>query len=393
MFCDASSPPCSQPSLPTPVNLEIARFWEFFAVVRVFFWLQYSSDTYHHDTYCHKVPFGCVSPSLKAHLLLPGDNTWSINTMARLPLEITDMIVDYLHKDRSSLATCSAVSKTLLPASRYHLFHRVKILNARVATFVDLLKSPLSTINGHIRFVHISGIRLRRFDLDSVRRIFALPAVRTLFLYCVNWESFPEATRSFLLTGLPKIITLKLRLVRFPVFSQFAGLLSACSSLQTLDVADISYVKMPSSVIPLQSNIHLRRLEIGGPLVGKIDAQMLRGFLALPNVCHLESFKYLDLHREIPQVWRFMQRLKPVLKDFVVSFTGESESAYYKSCLFIYTPLMDILIYRTVLTNVPFQRVHWAPIHWISHQHYKISRPQWLSRPRSRHPSAIHTAY
>ncbi|RDX46357.1 hypothetical protein OH76DRAFT_1356237, partial [Lentinus brumalis] len=48
----------------------------------------------------------------------------------RLPAEVTDNILDYLHDDRPALRTCCLVSRSWLPSCRYHLFSEVVVRSA-----------------------------------------------------------------------------------------------------------------------------------------------------------------------------------------------------------------------------------------------------------------------
>ena len=47
--------------------------------------------------------------------------------VARLPPELIDRIIDYLHSDPRSLAACSLVCKLWEPTSRFHLFRRIDL--------------------------------------------------------------------------------------------------------------------------------------------------------------------------------------------------------------------------------------------------------------------------
>lgn len=44
-----------------------------------------------------------------------------------LPLELSDRIIDFLYDDKASLAQCSLVAHSWLPASRYHLFRCIEL--------------------------------------------------------------------------------------------------------------------------------------------------------------------------------------------------------------------------------------------------------------------------
>ena len=48
-----------------------------------------------------------------------------------LPVELTDMIIDFLHDDVTSLLACALVSHSWLPSSRLHLFHSYAINDSK----------------------------------------------------------------------------------------------------------------------------------------------------------------------------------------------------------------------------------------------------------------------
>ncbi|KAH9915123.1 uncharacterized protein B0H18DRAFT_915170, partial [Fomitopsis serialis] len=69
--------------------------------------------------------------------------------MVRLPPELTDRIIDYLHTDVHSLCACALTCRTWLPAARYHRFRSVSVAHEEgIATFETLVAS--SPAIGHI---------------------------------------------------------------------------------------------------------------------------------------------------------------------------------------------------------------------------------------------------
>jgi len=44
-----------------------------------------------------------------------------------LPNEIQDRILDFLYDPKSALETCALVCRAWVPASRYHLFSRIRL--------------------------------------------------------------------------------------------------------------------------------------------------------------------------------------------------------------------------------------------------------------------------
>lgn len=62
-------------------------------------------------------------------MLLELDNYQGMDL--RLPVELWDNILDHLWEDRDSLAECSLVCRTWLPAARTHLFHTVALVRLK----------------------------------------------------------------------------------------------------------------------------------------------------------------------------------------------------------------------------------------------------------------------
>lgn len=64
-----------------------------------------------------------------------------------VPQELVDMVVDHLHDDRASLASCCLVSKSWIDPSRHHLFQKVRVPGEEngkksFEAFVNLLNQP-----------------------------------------------------------------------------------------------------------------------------------------------------------------------------------------------------------------------------------------------------------
>ncbi|OCH94035.1 hypothetical protein OBBRIDRAFT_723682, partial [Obba rivulosa] len=50
---------------------------------------------------------------------------------SELPPELTDRIIDFLYGDKYTLAACGLVCRAWVPASRFHLFHSVRLRTKR----------------------------------------------------------------------------------------------------------------------------------------------------------------------------------------------------------------------------------------------------------------------
>ncbi|KAJ7056773.1 hypothetical protein C8F01DRAFT_1154879 [Mycena amicta] len=75
----------------------------------------------------------------------------------RLPRELCDFIIDFLHTDSHALAECALVCRAWTLASRYHLFGHIDLSSKKtrrllsLTTFNDLLASPHSTFPVSVR--------------------------------------------------------------------------------------------------------------------------------------------------------------------------------------------------------------------------------------------------
>jgi hypothetical protein len=82
-------------------------------------------------------------------------HSYTATTMTRIPAELTDRIIDFLHSDKKTLATCALVCKSWIPSSRFHLFEKLHINHETTRTFMDLLQSNNSTIEKYAQTLWI----------------------------------------------------------------------------------------------------------------------------------------------------------------------------------------------------------------------------------------------
>ncbi|TCD66774.1 hypothetical protein EIP91_000965 [Steccherinum ochraceum] len=94
------------------------------------------------------------------HRDIPLDSRPDTQARPHIPLELVDIILDYLHDDKPTLAACSLVSRDWRPSTRYHLFQALHIGgDAIVGGYDNFLRfldaSP--SIRPYIRSLHVSG--------------------------------------------------------------------------------------------------------------------------------------------------------------------------------------------------------------------------------------------
>ncbi|EMD30983.1 hypothetical protein CERSUDRAFT_100782 [Gelatoporia subvermispora B] len=162
----------------------------------------------------------------------------------RLPPELTDRIIDFLHDDIPALANCGLVCRTWLPSSRLHLFRRIEILQPVTTMlawsqraesrdkFEDLIRtSPrLRHYVGEL-VVTLASEYDTAFLLRTARHF---GRVRDLTLH--SYMSLPPNAHALAALGRPAALTLVAPLVRAP--STLAAYLIAFPSVETLCLAE-----------------------------------------------------------------------------------------------------------------------------------------------------------
>lgn len=102
-----------------------------------------------------------------------------------IPPEICDRIIDYLHDDRTSLASCALTCHAWLSSARYHQFRETRIEWKKFHSFLDILStSPpglaRAIANLEIHSLHPKSTVWRDVDFDAFLANF--PRVSTLTL-------------------------------------------------------------------------------------------------------------------------------------------------------------------------------------------------------------------
>jgi hypothetical protein len=160
---------------------------------------------------------------------------------SRLPPELTDTVIDYLHDDKHSLAACSLVCQAWVPASRYHLFGSVTIPPRKVQSFIDIIYSRTCTIRPHVsRFVVDQLPPLQQFQTIVVA-IHTLPFVRSLYLRNTVLVPSPAELRVIAGSMFGRIINLILENVGFGTFDDFVLFMSSFPRLETFVVRQLSW--------------------------------------------------------------------------------------------------------------------------------------------------------
>ncbi|KAJ3520615.1 hypothetical protein NM688_g9137 [Phlebia brevispora] len=149
------------------------------------------------------MPSGNLSTDAVA-LSTEADSTASLNEQRRmkLPQELSDMIVDFLHDDRDTLKACSLVCRAWVPSSHLHLFYAITVHAAAFSdALLQLLRSS-AVVSSSIRVLKVVPSKSAAGHIiaptAALSVLSCLPALHTLFLHVpiANRErETPEAPR------------------------------------------------------------------------------------------------------------------------------------------------------------------------------------------------------
>ncbi|CAL1715684.1 unnamed protein product [Somion occarium] len=200
-------------------------------------------------------------------------------SVALLPQELVDHIIDFLHDDKKTLARCCLVNHMWLPSSRYHLFHSISL---SIRNHKD--RSP----------THSASKTLKRFTNFVSKHLYARRLIRSLSI-SKGQGSFSVSIHS----------------------SHLVALVIALSRLQTLSLKSVYLLGAdPKDGISLlfqtQSCLRLDelRFEYGifaaseDALFGAPFIDFLSAFSHIDKLCFLgnASFRDRDTIAEIPDL-------------------------------------------------------------------------------------------
>ncbi|KZP17088.1 hypothetical protein FIBSPDRAFT_35656 [Athelia psychrophila] len=155
------------------------------------------------------------------------------------------------------LSSCALVARSWVWSSRSHQFRTLHFVYSRqrqqLSGLLDLIRSPICTINNHVFEINLDLLTLLASDMMSLA---SLSKIRSIELRGPPWPSPPEVASwqdglSTLLASFTHLTTLEISFVSFTSLSPFATLAGACSNLQTLSIR-IAYLPLgsPSDTYP-----------------------------------------------------------------------------------------------------------------------------------------------
>jgi hypothetical protein len=112
-----------------------------------------------------------------------------------IPQELSDLIIDFLYNDVSALCSAGLVCKSWLPASRFHLFSRIKLSSWNVPHFLELICAEGSIVLHHIVDFAIRVDEIQMLE-EMLLRLPLLSNLKTLRLSHINMASLtPDAKK------------------------------------------------------------------------------------------------------------------------------------------------------------------------------------------------------
>jgi hypothetical protein len=241
--------------------------------------------------------------------------------MTRLPPELTDHIIDFLHSDRYALAKCALVHRSWIPTSRLHLCAVLNLTRRNTPTFISLLRSNDSTIEKYAHKLRIgSWMRFARLAPFLGRFL----TLKSLVLSGTQPEI--KETDDVLSLWLNRITNLDIRLFRIDRQKDFARFIDAFSSLERLyldfQTNFISYRTQPPSITSLPC---LRILLISLSDVGRPPSRLFCN-AQFPPLVELE-LDYIT-PPDLPHVARLFRVMQPTLRILKLGFS-RSTSRYH----------------------------------------------------------------
>lgn len=236
--------------------------------------------------------------------------------MPRLPRELTDMIIDFLHNDKHSLAACSLACWDFRPASLVHLMERIRLHEeARIQEFPAFLDSS-PCIAPLIRSLDI--LDHPTWPLERMQRLEALPNLRSL--------SFAETNIDTHLVGFvqhwcTQITTLSLQDSNCLSFHNMANLLVELTSLERLVLDGLSWsYSGPSPLSRITSDlcvVIIRHCFLAAPI---------RWFILHERLLPLHTLSLSTIvPNELPDIGNFLSWLGGSLRHLELKFEQSFE--------------------------------------------------------------------
>ena len=149
-----------------------------------------------------------------------------------IPPELCDHIIDYLHDDRASLASCALACHAWLPSARYHQFRETKLDWKTFDSFLEIVSASPGIARAvaslEIYSSHPKSTVWREVDFSFLAQ---LPSVRTLILTNLGMD---VSVHTALIQYLQTPTTLTITWCWFESFDDLAALVASFPALEAL---------------------------------------------------------------------------------------------------------------------------------------------------------------
>jgi hypothetical protein len=253
-----------------------------------------------------------------------------------IPPELTDRVIDFLHNDWESLKSCCLTCKAWLPASRYHLWHRVVLRftgNDDERAYADFLKSsPIITsciVDLTVEFVQSCRSSARKSESDWIQGtlipIFStLRFLRRLMFINARFRAEDDEKAggflSSIVTKLSSVRALQFSLCHFAKFSQYVELVWGCPNLETLRLDNVTFDTIDTYLPrpPAVPRLHLKFLMI---IFYSSHMPTVIEWLISEGLCsHLDFLVVFQLQVESPAVRRLLPVIGSHLRHLSISY-------------------------------------------------------------------------
>ena len=228
----------------------------------------------------------------------------------RLPVELTDRIIDFCHDDKKTLSNCTLTHPSWLPASRFHLFHTITLFGGqdRATQFEFIIPGRPSTLSRrwsilpYIRIVKIESFSTyhRAAQLASIaylaheiRRFRSIEHLSTPSVHVSLGQYLlgPVDALSSSLSLASDIVThVKLLNAIFPDKNDIWPFLSSFRRLKCLELSNVRFKHYAEGGLPAESlfrGVPLSTLRITTQVPRFITSSLVRMVNSMP---HLDDF-------------------------------------------------------------------------------------------------------
>lgn len=268
----------------------------------------------------------------------PLNMSFSVSSQPRVPIELSDAVLDKLASDRNMLGVCGLVCSQWLQRSRIYLFCTVRLWPCRVERFLALLDSPDCTFGPYVSRIEISDDERLCGDSADARLYAALTShtlgrlthVESIRLRKIDWTTFSLAEQSEIAVCLASHKRLKCLVFDSVVFHDLREVvrIAHCFPLLEHISASIHFSKYPEYTIPAATTLHLpssiKTVELYTQDATQVFLSCLcrHSSLAGTNL-GVRTLKLFSMTRkDLPYVTNTLRQLGPILRHLLLSFSS-----------------------------------------------------------------------